>query len=64
MYMKTSKRQLEDSQLLMEDDVLHSLGIIKSFAVFKCLRLSLNPNLAAGFDSSLLINHACRVALC
>lgn len=60
--MKTSKRQLEDSQLLMEDDVLHSLRIIKSFAVFKCLRLSLSPNLA--LTSRRLINHACHVALC
>lgn len=62
--MKTSKRQLEDSRLLMEDEVLHSLVITKSFAAFKCLRLSINPNLAAGFDSSPLIDHACRVALC
>lgn len=52
--MKTSKRQLEDSWLLMEDNVLHSLGLIKSFAAFNCHRLSVNPILAAGFDSSSL----------
>lgn len=57
------RRKDDECRSLMEEEVQRSLVITKSSAAFECLWFSLNPSSDSGFDSSLLSNHMCRVAL-